>query len=183
MRTATRLMTADELWRLPDDHMVHELVRGELRTMAPSGSEHGFLGMRLGARLMMYVESRKLGCVFNSDTGFVLGRDPDTVRAPDTAFVSQARIPAGGLPVKYFPGAPDLAVEVISPSDTLEEVEEKVADYLAAGTRLVWVVNPRRKTVTVYRSPEAAQILRGDDELDGGDVVPGFRCAVAEVFG
>jgi Uma2 family endonuclease len=183
MSTATQLLTADDLWHMPDDSLKHELVRGELLTMAPAGSEHGFISNRLAARLTMFVEARELGCVFNADTGFVISRDPDTVRAPDTAFVSQSRIPATGLPKKFFPGAPDLAVEVISPSDTLEEVEEKVGDWLAAGTRLVWVFNPRRKTVTVYRTEDTAQILRATDELDGGDVIPGFRCSVNEILG
>jgi len=182
MSTATQLLTADDLWHMANDGRKYELVRGELLTMAPAGSEHGFIGMRLGIRLGTFVEARQLGYVFNADTGFLISRDPDTVRAPDTSFVSQSRVPATGLPKKFFPGAPDLAVEVISPSDTLEEVEEKVADWLTAGTRLVWVVNPRRKTVTVYRTEDAAQILRATDQLDGGDVLPGFRCPVAEVF-
>lgn len=117
-----------------------------------------------------------------AETGFTLRRNPDTVRGADIAFVAASRIPASGRPVSFWSGAPDLAVEVLSPSDKIEEAEEKVDDYLSAGCRMVWVANPRRRTVTIYR-PDAPPAIVGDtQELEGQDLVPGFRCNVAEVF-
>jgi Uma2 family endonuclease len=182
MSTTTELLTADDLWRRPNDHMRHELVRGELRTMAPAGGEHGFIGMQLSAQLAIYVRRHKLGVVVGAETGFVLTHNPDTVRAPDAAFISQMRIPTTGIPKKFWPGAPDLAVEVVSPSDKLREVEEKVDDWLAAGTAMVWVINPKRRRVTVYRPPRSVTILTADEQLDGQDIVPGFHCPVGELF-
>ena len=182
MSSVSQLMTADELERLPDDGMRHELVRGELRTMPPAGFDHGVRIVKLTVPLARHVEHQGLGLVAGAETGFVLARNPDTVRAPDIAFVRQERIPAGGNPRGFWDGAPDLAVEVVSPSDTFSEVEEKVDDWLAAGTRMVWVVNPRRRTVTVYRSRTAIAILTPNDVLDGQDVVPGFACHVADMF-
>jgi Uma2 family endonuclease len=175
-------MTADELFALPDDSQRHELVYGEHRIMAPAGGEHGAISAGLIVQLGAYVRKHKLGRVFTSETGFWITRDPDTVRAPDAAFVRTARIPKSGLPIGFWPGAPDLAVEVTSPSDTLEEVEDKVQQWLASGTALVWVVNPKRRTVTVYSSPSQATILAVNDELDGGEVLPGFRIRVSEIF-
>jgi Uma2 family endonuclease len=180
--STTTVMTADELFSLPDDGQRHELVDGEHKIMAPAGSEHGSISAGLIERLSAHVRKRRLGRVFTSETGFLISRDPDTVRAPDAAFVRADRIPSGGLPKGFWPGAPDLAVEVISPSDTLEEVEEKVQQWLAAGSALVWVVNPKRRTVTVYASPRQATILAVDDELDGGEVVSGFRVRVGKIF-
>jgi Uma2 family endonuclease len=136
------------------------------------------LALLLGA----HVKANRLGVVLNSDTGFTIDRDPDTVRAPDVSFVRQQRIGPGGIPIGYWSLAPDVVVEVISPSDTLADVEDKVHDWLAAGTSLVWVINPRRRTVTVYRSPNAATILTEGDRLDGQDVVPGFSCSISELF-
>jgi len=182
MSTAAQLLTADDLWRLPDDGMGHELIRGELVTMPPSGSEHGAIGMTAGGRLFVHVQANALGAVFNADTGFIIARDPDTVRAADAAFVDKKRIPSAGLPKKFFPGAPDLAVEVVSPSDLLVDFQDKVEEWLAAGTRMVGVINPRNRTVTVYRSPTAVTILTANDELDGQEVVPGFRMRVSELF-
>lgn len=180
--SSIQLLTAKDLWNLPKDGMRHELVRGELQTMPPSGGEHCIVEIKLAAPLYTHVMTKQLGAVLTGDPGFIIGRNPDTVRAPDIAFVKQEHIPATGVPKKYWPGPPDLAVEVISPSDTLIEVEEKVHDWLEAGTAMVWVVNPRRRTVTVYRTPHQAAILTAADELDGQDVVPGFRIQVSEIF-
>jgi Uma2 family endonuclease len=182
MSSVTQLMTADELWRLPQDGQRHELVRGELRTMPPAGFDHGVRIVKLTVPLAQHVEGLGLGLVAGAETGFVLARNPDTVRAPDIAFVRQDRVPGTGNPRGFWDGAPDLAVEVISPSDTYSEVEEKVDDWLAAGARMVWVVNPRRCTVTVYRSRTAIAILAENDVLDGQDVVPGFTCRVGAIF-
>lgn len=182
MSTATQLLTADDLWNMPDHGGHRELVKGELRDMAPAGFEHGAVGMNLATALANFVRAHDLGVVVAAETGFILSRNPDTVRAPDLGFIRKSRIPADGLTVQYWPGAPDLAVEVISPWDKNYEVDEKVEDYLAAGTQLVWVVNPRRKRVTVYQPGIPEQILTVADTLDGQDVVPGFRCPVKDIF-
>ncbi|MCZ6678005.1 MAG: Uma2 family endonuclease [Candidatus Poribacteria bacterium] len=176
------LMTADDLWKLPDDEHRYELVKGELRQMPPAGSEHGVRAVRITWRLAQYVEMNKLGCVFAAETGFKIAQNPDTVRAPDVAFVRQSSIPENGIPAGYWEGAPDLAVEVISPGDTYTAVAEKVDQWLQAGCSLVWVVNPRRRTVEVYRAPDDFTILKAEDILDGEAVVEGFQCRVAELF-
>ena len=175
-------MTADELLTLPSDDLCHELVRGEHRVNPPPGPRHGLIGMRIGMLLAQHVVTHRLGVVFNGDTGFLLERNPDTVRAPDASFVSTARIPAEGIGNSYLEGAPDLAVEVLSPSDSMIEVEDKVDQYLAAGARLVWVVNPKLGRVTEYAPNVALRVLRDDDRLDGGDVVPGFSCGVHDIL-
>lgn len=185
MSTVIQPLTADDLWGLPNGKgQRHELVRGELRTMPPAGFEHGAIGVNLMTPLTQHVKANSLGLVVNADTGFVLARDPDTVRAPDIGFVARERIEQLGVPKKYFPGAPDLAAEVVSPSDTLYEVDEKVLNWLEAGARLVWVVNPRRRTVTASTPGGRHVILTEADELDGQDVVPGFRfrVRVADIF-
>lgn len=177
-----RLMTADELFRLPDDDMRHELVRGELLTMAPPGGEHGELSVLLAASLSPHVRANKLGRVF-TETGFLLATNPDTVRAPDVSFISRERPHAVTRIRGYIPGAPDLAMEVISPNDLYTEVAEKVAEYLEHGTRLVLVVNPRRPEVSVHRPGQPVRILTIDDVIDGEDVVPGWSLSVRELFG
>jgi Uma2 family endonuclease len=178
--TSPRLLTADDLWRMPGDQR-RELVRGELRMRAPAGYEHGLVVMRLSRLLANHVQAAGLGDVLGAETGFRLLRHPDTVRAPDLAFVRRARVPSE-RPLAYWIGAPDLAVEVVSPSDALEQIEEKIDDYLAAGTSAVWVVNPRRRSVTIHRAGQNPVVLRQTDTLDGGDLVPGFVCRVAELF-
>ncbi|MGQ9632305.1 MAG: Uma2 family endonuclease [bacterium] len=178
----TAIMTAEELFKLPDDGYRHELVRGELITMTPTGGWHGAIAMRIGGYLNSYVSGNDLGVVCTAEAGFKLFEDPDTVRAPDISFVSRERIPREGIPEGFWPFAPDLAVEVISPSDRFEEVQMKVEDYLRAGTRMVWIVEPRTETVTVYRPPKSARILTSDDALEGEDVIPGFLCEVRNIF-
>jgi Uma2 family endonuclease len=183
MSTATELLTADDLLRQPHDGYRYELVKGELIKMPPAGNIHGKRTMRLGWRLAHHVEANDLGVVFAAETGFRLAADPDTVRAPDVAFVTKTRIEEIGEFEGFWPGAPDLAVEVISPGDSYTEVEQKVEEFLNAGARAVWVVDPRRRTITVYRSSVDITILTENDMLDGGDIIPGFICRVAEVFG
>lgn len=173
-------MTADELWRLPDDGLRHELVRGELRTMAPPGEEHGWLMMNLGVSLGQYVRDRQLGRIYG-DLGCKLESSPDTVRAPDVAFIAHERL--GGPPAPgYWQGAPDLVVEVISPNDRYTEVDDKVADWLAHGARMVLVVNPRWRTVLVHRPGAPPRPLSENDTLDGEDVVAGWQLPVREIF-
>jgi Uma2 family endonuclease len=182
MATTDKLMTADELLRLPDDGQRHELIAGELRTMAPSGGEHGRVTLNLTTPLDQYVRAHGLGCVYAAETGFQLTAGPDTVRAPDVAFVRQERVLAVGRVMGYLPGPPDLAAEVLSPNDRPAEVEEKVASWLAHGTRLVLVVDPRRRIVRVYRPGTPPHTLAESDVLSGEDVVPGWTLPVGALF-
>ena len=182
MTTTLRRSTASELYAMPDDGFCYELVKGELRQMSPAGSEHGAIVVNITGLLWQHVKSNGLGVCFAAETGFKIASDPDTVRAPDVAFVRRERIPETGIPKNFWAIAPDLAVEVVSPGDTYGEMEEKVEDWLAAGARAVWVVNPKLRSVTVYRSPTDVARLSEADELGGGEVVPGFRCKVSEIF-
>ncbi len=176
------LLTAEDLWKQADDGYRYELVKGVIRRMPPAGFEHGIRTVKIGRHLDEHVEKHKLGYVCGAETGFKISQNPDTVCAPDAAFVCQAAIDEQGIPKGYWEGAPDLAVEVISPSDTYTEVAEKVDEWLNAGCAMVWVVNPRRETVEVYQSPEDITVLRGNDILDGGDVIEGFQCQVQDLF-
>ena len=180
--TETKLMTADELFEMPDDGFRYELIEGELRRMSPAGHKHGEVAMNIAGPLHSHVKHNKLGKVYAAETGFQLKSKPDTVRAPDVAFVRQERAQRAAKAKGYWIGAPDLAVEVTSPGDPVREVEEKVAEWLEAGTRMVWVVSPKLKTVTVYRSLTDIITLTEKDTLEGGDVVPGFQIAIAEIF-
>lgn len=182
MSTAEKTMTADELLRMPDDGWRYELVRGELRKMSPPGSQHGAIAQDLAWRLAQFVKQHDLGQVFAAETGFLISRDPDTVRAPDAAFVNKSQLDRFGLPVAYFPEAPALAVEVVSPDDTAEEVDSKIRCWLSAGTLLAWVVYPGGRTITVYRSLDDIRVLTEADTLSGENVVPGFECQVSEIF-
>ena len=150
--------------------------------MAPAGFDHGAIIGRFEYLLARHVYQHDLGIITGAETGFRLSRQPDTVRGADIAFVRKDRIPVAGRPVGYFEGAPDLAVEVLSPTDTAEEVEEKVDDYLNAGCPLVWVVNPRRRTVTAHRPTVNPVVHREGERLEAGEVLAGFGCAVGEVF-
>ncbi len=182
MTTQTPVMTADDLSQLPADGWRYELVRGALHRMAPAGSDHGTIAMNIAGPLHQYARAHDLGTVYAAETGFLLSRNPDTVRAPDAAFVTHDRVAAVGKVSSYWPGAPDLVVEVISPGDLYTEVAEKVADWLAAGTLLVYVVDPRRQTVTIHRAPNEMQTLAAQDTLDAEPVVPGWRLPMADVF-
>jgi Uma2 family endonuclease len=180
--TTTKLVTADELLMMPDDGFNYELVKGELKRVPPTGRGHGSVTMALASPLYQYVRLNQLGQVYAAETGFKLESNPDTVRAPDIAFVRAERIQSEGTTEGYGEGAPDLAVEVLSPSNTKREMVKKVEDYFAAGARLVWIVSPKLRNVTVYRSPTDIATLTEKDTLDGGEVVPGFQIAVAEIF-
>lgn len=178
-----RIYTADDLFRMGSDARF-ELVKGELRPMPPPASdEHGFHSMSLSAFVTVYVLTNGLGRCYTAETGFVLARDPDTVLAPDFAFVAKARLP--GPPGKKFaPVVPDLVLETRSPGDTPSEVAEKVANWLAAGVRLVWEMNLRDHTLTVYQPGDDTnpRVLSAADVLDGGDVLPGFSLPLTRVF-
>ena len=179
MSVETKLMTAEELWALPNNgtHR-YELVRGELITMSPSSATHSNVAGRIAAFLGSYILEQRLGQPYTADGGFLMTTNPDTVFAPDFGFVRAERVVQID---KFFPGPPDLAVEVISPSDTFNEVDEKVREYLAAGTRMVIVINPRNQSATVY-TPTSTTRLTIDDTLSGGDVVPGLALPLRELF-
>jgi Uma2 family endonuclease len=173
----TEIRTAEELLRNP--HIGHcELIRGELRMMVPPGAEHGWIAARILVAIARHIEPRDLGTVY-SETGFVLARDPDTVRAPDVAFLRRERARASR---SYYEGAPDFAVEVLSPDDRPGYVRDKVAEWLEAGTRAVWVVDPGNRTVTVHEPHRKPAHLAEADTLRGGSVLPGFEMPVAAVF-
>ena len=182
MVAQTQLMTADQLLALPDDGYRYELVRGELRKMAPAGYHHGKLSVKVTRSLSNYVAAHNLGEVCGSETGFLIGSDPDHVRAPDLAFVRRERDDAAGFVPGYFPGPPDLAVEVISHHDRYTDVEEKVADWLAAGVQLVILVNPRNRSVTLRAPDQPPVTLTDQDNLDGGAVIPGWQMPVRDIF-
>jgi len=180
MTQGTQLTTADQLLQMTGLGRC-ELLRGELVMMSPAGFGHGRVAHRVGMHLGKFVQARRLGVVTAAETGFQIGRDPDTVRAPDVAFISSRRIPEEE-PAGFFPGAPDLAVEVLSPNDRASEVIAKVQDWLDAGSVLVGVVDPQTRMVSVYRGRAEALLCRAGDVLEGGDVLPGFRLAVDEIF-
>jgi Uma2 family endonuclease len=167
---------------MPDDGCRYELVRGELRKMSPAGHKHGRIAMKVATPLDTHVTTNNLGSVYAAETGFLISSDPDTVRAPDIAFVSQERLDRVGDVDGYWPGAPDLVVEVISPGDTYTEVEEKVLEWLDAGALMVVVINPRKHAVTVYRSLTDIVVLTENDILGGGDIVPGWKMSVKDIF-
>ena len=173
------ITTVEQLLRAGDIGRC-ELVRGELRTMIPPGFEHGRVAMNLTAPIANHVQSNRLGTVVAAETGFLLSRDPDTVRAPDIAFLRATR--PSGPQRGYYPGAPDLAVEVLSPDDRPGYVRDKVAEWLESGTLAVWVVDPRARTVTVHEPGLPPAVFGEADAVPGGDLLPGFELAVRDVF-
>jgi Uma2 family endonuclease len=177
-----RLLTIEEYERLPeDDRYRSELVRGRLVREPQPAEEHAWLEVKLSHLLYEFVETHGLGVVLGP-AGYRLEEDPPTVRGPDLSYLSHARID-GGFPVRKFRRiAPDLAVEIVSPSNRARDLLDKAHQFLDAGARLVWVVNPIRKTVTVYRSRSEVTVLRIEDALDGEDVLPGFRLLLSRLF-
>jgi Uma2 family endonuclease len=180
MNNAAPLVTAEELFHHPDSKYL-ELVRGVPRVCEPPGGVHGRLAARIASRLVEHVERLGLGAVL-VEAGYVLRRAPDTVRGPDISFISLASMAPDRIPLQFIPGAPDLAVEILSPDDRCSDIEEKVSDYLAGGARLVWLVEPRDQRVIVRYPDRPSKILGPHDILDGEDVVPGFALPVAELF-
>ena len=174
----TKLLKAEDLYEIEaEDGCTYELVRGELVRVTPPGGWHGEVSVETAWHLRTYLSDHPIGRVY-TETGFILARDPDIVRGPDVAFVREERLPPQHERGGFLPLAPDLAVEVVSPWDRSADVH----DYLEAGTRRVWVVHPQRRTVTVYYPDRAARVLGEGDELDGEDVLPGFRLPVAAIF-
>ena len=183
MAQPSRAITADELWCMPDDgYHRYELDRGRLLIMTPSGSLHGVVVARLGALLLAHVEGSRLGVVLSGAPGFKLESDPDTVRAPDVAFIARDRIPTEGITLKFWRGAPDLAVEVFSPGDKRSEIKRKIEQYLRLGVKQVWFVEPTARRVTIYIENNAPVVLREADTLDGGDLLPGFQYPLSRLF-
>ena len=180
MVTATRRMTADDLLLMPDDGCRYELVRGELREMSPASHPHGEYAGNMSASMGYYVLARGLGKIYVAEAGFQLA--PDHVRVPDLAFVRKNRVDAARATPGYFPGPPDVAVEVISPNDRYTEVAEKVEDYLEAGALAVIVVNPRNRTVMIHRSPADVTMLTESDTLEVDDVISGWQMPVRDIF-
>ena len=176
----TQLMTAQDLWQIGEAGEHAELIDGEIVQMAPPGGEHAIVQLRLGSIMLQYIDERRLGQAFG-EAGFILHRGPDTVLAPDLAYVEASRLPDDVT--GFLPLAPDLAVEIISPSNTPGEIERKIAIYLQAGTRMIWVVYPRQRQVVVHAPGEAPRVFAESDELPGGDVLPGLAIPVAGIFG
>lgn len=167
---------------MPDDEYAYELVRGELLVMSKPGFRHGRIAANIGGLLWEHVRKARCGVAFAADSGFLLGSDPDTVRAPDAAFISNERMEQVAEMSKFCKGAPDLAVEVVSPNDPPRAVREKALMWLTAGTIAVLVLDPAERTAMVYRPEDDTQVHHGGDTVDLGDAVPGFSAGVDELF-
>jgi Uma2 family endonuclease len=183
MTTQAKLLTVEDLLAMPEEDLRHcELVRGELREMTPTKPIHSLVAGQVAWLLSAYVMPRKMGRIFIAEGGFIVRRNPDTVRVPDLAFVRQERMEAIGKIETFWPEAPDLVVEVVSPTDRQPDVDAKTEDWLAAGARMVLVIEPPQRRVRVYRSEIDVITLTEADMLAGGDVVPGSTVPVAELF-
>ena len=181
--TGAKLLTAADLLRLDHQGVRGELIRGVLCETMAAGIEHGRIVTSLVIELGNFVRPRALGTLVASDSGVWLERDPDTVREPDIAFFSAETMPLDARITGYAETAPDLVVEVSSPSDSRREVHDKAHMWLSHGVRLVWVVHPETRTIDVHRADHAVATLSDQNSLDGLDVLPGFTCEVSAVFG
>ncbi len=182
MNTVDQLISALELEQMGDAASRCELVAGELVPMSPAGEEHGIVSMRLGVEIYHFVREQQLGETFAAETGFVIARDPDTVLAPDVLVVlTESR---AGRPVRksFFDGAPDLAVEVLSPSERVNEVAAKVARWLKAGCLEVWVADGNDGSIAIHRSATDVTCFGREDTLTGSIVLPGFEVKLANLF-
>jgi len=184
MSTATqkKLLTAEEFFLLPDpgDGSQQELVRGEVVTMPPPGGLHGVTCLKAGRRIGNYVEEHDRGTMASNDTGFITERDPDSVRGPDLSFWDKDRLKE--IPVGYVEIPPDMLVEVLSPSNTSKQIRVKLKEYFAKGVRLVWVIAPEDRTLTIYRTPDEGRVLHDTATVTGEDVLPGFTCRVSDLL-
>lgn len=178
------LLTVEEYldYDFPDWVQKAELVRGELRLMSTPEIVHGAVATDLVVSLALYVRQHALGHVFGDNISYELTQLPRTVRVPDASFVRADRVPPDGLKGRLFRFAPDLAIEVLSPSERGARLQEKLYDYAAAGTPMVWVVDPDERTVTVIAADAPTRVLHEGETLDGGSVLPGFACALADIF-
>lgn len=184
MSTSAQLqtMTAEQLYAMPDDGLRHELAHGWLVSELQPGIRHGCVAMRVGVLLDTFIREHQLELIVSSEAGFVLHRSPDTVRAPDIAVIARQRYLSLEANSKAMPGAPDLAVEVLSPSNRWSEVHAKVADYLAAGTILIWVVDPAAEHVRCYRSLLEPKLLTGSQSLTAEELLPDFSVPISRIF-
>lgn len=171
------LLTEEEFLRLSDDGRKYELVEGEAREV-PAGVLHDAIVMRVG--FLMYHSAQKVGFLAASSAGFKMVTG--NIRSPDISLVLRERLPEGKPPQGFLEGAPDLAVEVLSPNEDWAELGRKLGEYFASGSKEVWLVDPEAKTVTVYKSLTQVQVFRSEDELTGSDLLPNFRCKVAELL-
>ncbi len=180
--TLKKLLTAEEFFLLPNppDGSQQELFRGEVITMPPPGALHGVTCSKTDRRLGIFVEDNDRGVVTCNDAGFITGRDPDSVRGPDIAFWSKERLPA--VPIGYIEISPDMLVEVLSPSNTSKQIRAKLQEYFARGVRLVWVIAPEDRTLTIYRTPDEGRLLHETATVTGEDVLPGFECRVSDLL-
>ncbi|HEY7035985.1 MAG TPA: Uma2 family endonuclease [Thermomicrobiales bacterium] len=176
-----KLLTADDVWNMGADAHV-ELVRGELREMAAAGGVHGLVGGRLAGHLAVYGHHGREGEVFTSETGFVIEKSPTTLLVPDLVYVKVEHLPDGVAPVTYFETPPDALLETLSPSQRFGELVEKVGLYLKFGVPLVWAAIPVDKTFVAFYAGGQIRVFRSGDVLDGGDVLPGFRVPVDDLF-
>jgi Uma2 family endonuclease len=181
MSDTTHLVTAEELEKFPDDDYRYELVEGRVIRMSPVGAVHGWVVLHFASQLIQHVDTRRLGFVL-TEVGFRLASSPDTVRAPDLAFIRRDRLPEGALPRGFWKGPPDLAVEVLSPDDRPSDMRSKVAEYLERGVPLVVVIDPDERSVTVHRRSAPPNTLGTGDLLDLDDALQGFRCNVRDIF-
>jgi Uma2 family endonuclease len=179
MTTAERLYTVADLQTLPDDGKRYELVRGVLIEMPPPGQEHGLVTSEIVRLIGNHVRANDLGRVF-TESGYLLSEDPDTVRAPNISFIAKSRLPS--LKETYARIAPDLVVEVMSPGNSLDDMNEKIARYFEAGAQRVWLFFPKTRMIYDYHSAKDIKVLDGDDLLDGGDILPGFSVKVSDIF-
>jgi len=174
-------MTARQLERVTIPGKTTELVRGRLLVKEPPGTDHGRIAASLTILVGSFVLAHRLGAVYAQDTGFRIASNPDTVRAPDLAFVAAERTSPAGQP-GYAALAPDLVVEILSPDDRKSDVAAKVEQWIAAGTRLVWVIDMSRRIATVHRPDATITAIETDGFLDGETVLPRFRCRLGEIF-
>jgi len=181
-KTGQSITTAEQLFAMRDDGNRYELVKGVLTMMSPAGSEHGDIAARILARLVVHVEQNELGKTFAAETGFKITTSPDTVRAPDAAFVSHQLLATVEPTRGYLALAPDLVVEVISPNDSFSNVEAKAFEWLQAGTKIVLVADPANLTLQVYQTETEIRVLRKGDTFSAGDVCPGWELTVNDTF-
>ena len=177
-----KLLTAEEFLLLPEpaNGFQQELVRGEVIEMPPPGGLHGVTCSKANRKIGVFVDSGPGGTVACNDTGFVTERDPDSVRGPDISYWSKERLPV--VPVGYIEIAPDMLVEVLSPSTTWKQIRAKLMEYFAKGVRLVWVISPEDRTLTIYRTADEGRVLHETATVTGEDVLPGFTCRVSELL-
>lgn len=181
-KTPSNVSTAADLFALPADGNCYELIEGALHMMSPAGNEHGNVAMAIGASLFNHVKKCALGKVYAAETGFLIASNPDTVRAPGAAFVSTDLLDSNESVPGYLALAPNLVVEVVSPNDVFSEVEDKVAQWLDAGSQMVVVANPKDQTLRIYRDRDSIQILKLGDTFDSGSVCSNWIIEVADVF-